>query len=244
MNQRICFPVLETNTIKYSVQPGTGFLDDGYYRATRQVHSGIDLNAVTGGDTDYGNRVRCCADGIVVSAGDYPSWGGIVLVHHPDLGVWTQYAHLINICVRAGQRVSMSTPLGQIGKGANNQFPSHLHFEVRRSLLPAQFWASARFPTKVGAEQYIREHYLDPKEWLEQHRALRRLAEVEAVQHTRPAPNHEEAKSTSPQSGGRILLSRAGQPFTDISGARVEIKDAKSVVVNATDTDKIQVRVD
>lgn len=184
---RVCAPVLETDTIKYSVQPGTGFLSDGYFRATKgQQHPAIDLNAVTGGNTDYGNRVRACADGVVIAAGDFPVWGGIVLIHHPELGVWTQYAHLIGIQVKAGQRVTMGQHIGGIGRGQNNRYTAHLHFEVRRSNLPADFWPSSRFPSKAGAEAYIREHYLDPEEWLAKHNALRTLAEVEGA--SKPAP--------------------------------------------------------
>lgn len=57
-----------------------------------------------------------------------------------------------------------------------------------------------------------------------------------------PAPIdvHFDAAQDSP----RVVLSQGGQPFQDISGARVEIKNAGSVVINATDPAKIQVRVD
>lgn len=57
----------------------------------------------------------------------------------------------------------------------------------------------------------------------------------------RPAP--AVTPVTTPPSGPRVLLSQFGKPFVDIGGARVEIKDAASVVINATDPDKIQVRV-
>lgn len=42
----------------------------------------------------------------------------------------------------------------------------------------------------------------------------------------------------------RVVLSRFGGEFEDISDARVEIRDAKSVVINATDPLKVQVRVE
>lgn len=178
---RVCSPVLETDTIKYSVQPGTGFLDPGYFRATKgQQHTGADFNATTGGNTDLGNRVRACADGVVVAAKDYPVWGGIVLIHHPDLGVWTQYGHLINIAVKAGQTVKMGDILGGIGRGAGNRYYAHLHFEVRRSDLPADHWPSSRMGAAAAAA-YIRQHYLDPEAWLKEQHALCTLAGVEAA---------------------------------------------------------------
>lgn len=213
----ICNPVLEAPGITYTVQPGCGWLDPGYYRATKQVHSGIDLNATTGGDSDLGNRVRACADGVVVAAGDFPSWGGIVLIHHPELGVWTQYAHLTGIPVKVGDRVRMGDVVGHIGKGAEGQFWAHLHFEVRRSLLPAQFWASARFQTRAGAEAYIREHYLDPEIWLREHSALRTLAEVQKARGEgrkavgAPTPVRGPAPDSAPALPFVRLINRAGQ---------------------------------
>lgn len=220
---RVCNPVLETDTIKYSVQPGCGWLDPGYYQVTKQQHSGCDLNALTGGDSDYGNRVRCVADGVVVTAGQFPSWGGIVLIHHPALGVWTQYAHLINIAVKAGQPVRMGDPVGQIGKGANNQFLAHLHFEVRRSLLPAEFWASSRFPTKAGAEAYIREHYLDPEKWLEEHQAIRTLAALEGHLKVQAAPIITPAgpQAVTPKGWEPVYDPATGNP---IPGRYVSVK--------------------
>lgn len=248
---RVCNPVLETDAIKYSVQPGCAFLDPRYFAGSRHAHSGIDLNDVRGADTDLGNRVRACADGIVVAAGDYPDWGGIVLIHHPDLSVWTQYAHVTGIPVQVGQRVNMGEVIGHIGKGANNQYAAHLHFEVRRSELPANFWASNRFyangrsnaKVRELATAYIREHYLDPEKWLEEHQAIRTLSALEGHLKVQAAPIITPAGPQAVPAGPRVVLSRYGQPFEDISGARVEIKDAGSVVINATDPQKIQVRV-
>ncbi|MCP2015604.1 murein DD-endopeptidase MepM/ murein hydrolase activator NlpD [Deinococcus sp. HSC-46F16] len=177
----VCNPVLETDTIRYSIQPGCAFLDPGYYPGTKQAHSGIDLNDVRGGDSDLGNRVRAVADGVVVAAGTFPKWGGIVLIHHPDLGVWTQYGHVYGITVQVGQTVRMGDIIGQIGKMEGNRGWAHLHFEVRRSLLPPDFWASNRYNTRRQATDYIREHYHDPEDWLAEHGALRTLAEVEVA---------------------------------------------------------------
>lgn len=247
MNTTVCFPVLETEDIKYSVQPGCGFLDNLYWNATKQAHSGADFNATTGGDSDYGNRVRCCADGVVVTAGQFASWGGIVLVHHPDLGVWTQYAHLINIRVRAGQVVRMGDVLGQIGKGGNNQFFAHLHFEVRRAELPAQFWASTRFPSRAAAEAYIREYYLDPVEWLREQGALRTIAELDMALAQTKAPALPAPPASPPPpaaSARRVKFSQPGvKGWTDITGARVEVTRPQKIIVNALDEETIWISV-
>ena len=58
---------------------------------------------------------------------------------------------------------------------------------------------------------------------------------------TPPVPASPPPSTVPP--GTRVVLSRYGQPFEDISSARVEIKDAGSVVINATDPSKTQVRV-
>ncbi|WP_261665482.1 M23 family metallopeptidase [Deinococcus sp. Marseille-Q6407] len=196
----ICNPVLETATIKYSVQPGCHWLDAKYYPGTKQAHTGCDLNATTGGDTDYGNRVRCVADGIVQAAGNYPTWGGIVLISHPELGVYTQYAHLINIAVKPGDTVKMGDPVGQIGKGAKNQFMAHLHFEVRKSRLAPDYWPSAHVDTRAAAAKFIREHYLDPEAWLEQHGAMRGYDEVmQARGEGKPIKSYPEVPALPPK---------------------------------------------
>lgn len=198
----ICYPVLETPELQYSVQPGCGFLDDGYFRATNQVHPANDYNATTGKDTDYGNRIRAIADGVVVEAGDFSGWGGIVHIDHGPLGVYSQSAHLFGITVRRGQQIHAGDVIGQMGKGEHNQFWAHLHFELRRSLLPAAFWPSTRFRSKAAAEAYICEHYIDSELWLPQHGALRTLAEVEAARRgqfpmptVRPRPQAPPAAS-------------------------------------------------
>lgn len=46
------------------------------------------------------------------------------------------------------------------------------------------------------------------------------------------------------QSAPRVLLSQAGDEFQDITGKRVTVTDAKQVVINATNPEKIQVRLD
>lgn len=230
----ICWPVLETDTIKYSVQPGLGFLADGYWKARGMAHTGCDLNATTGGDTDLGNNVRAVADGVIVEAGqNYRGWGGIVLIHHPHLGVWTQYAHLQPVRVKTGDVVRMGDVIGNIGKGDRGQFLAHLHFEVRRALLPAAEWPSSTIKDRGACEAWISARYLDPEKWLNDRGAMRTLAEVQAARAPQPAP--VVVPALPPQSAGaRVLLSLPGQPFEDVTGARVTVERPQKVVVNAT----------
>jgi len=230
----VCNPVLETAEIRYSVQPGCGFLSEGYWRASlnpktkkRSIHPGIDLNDVRGGDSDLGNRVRAIADGVVVTARDYDTWGGIVLIYHPALGVWSQSAHLQGIKVQPGQQVQMGDVIGHIGKAA---WPwAHLHFEIRVSELPADFWPSARFPSKAAAEAYVREHYVDPEAWLEGHQALRTLDEVERARaerrHTAPATAPSRPSAARPANWYPVNDAATKQP---ISGRWVSVQRNKT----------------
>lgn len=251
---QVCNPVLETPEIKYSIQPGCAFLDPRYYPGTRQAHSGIDLNDVRGGDSDLGNRVRAVADGEVIAAGDYPNWGGIVVLHHPTLGVWTQYAHMIGIRVKVGQKVRMGDVLGHIGKGADGQFWAHLHFEVRRSLLAPDFWASNRFNAKGRpaaqvrqlAENYIREHYHDPEAWLEGHQALRTLEEVNMTRAPKPKPAPKPVDIPAlplPQTPPRRVLVPDGEGgWRNLAGRSFEINgDAVTVRVNAENGLRVEI---
>lgn len=177
----ICYPVLAAPGLAYSVQPGLGFCAPGYLQATGSVHTGADFNDVRGGNSDLGAPVYAVADGVVVSAAFYPTWGNIVLLHHPALGVWTQYAHLHDMPVTAGQGVRMGDQIGTIGRGAANRFVAHLHFEVRRVEMRPDNWPSTTMRDPAAAEAWIRARYLDPEAWLREGRALPALAQVEAV---------------------------------------------------------------
>ncbi|OWL98970.1 hypothetical protein CBQ26_00490 [Deinococcus indicus] len=63
-------------------------------------------------------------------------------------------------------------------------------------------------------------------------RALAALPDTPAPAAPAPAPAPDPAPGQR-----RVLLSQGGQPWEDISGARVEIKNAKTVVINATEED-------
>jgi murein DD-endopeptidase MepM/ murein hydrolase activator NlpD len=52
-----------------------------------------------------------------------------VVIRHPD-GRYSQYAHLSQLSVRAGQQVSGGQQVGRSGSTGNATGP-HLHFEIR-----------------------------------------------------------------------------------------------------------------
>lgn len=155
-----------------------GFLSQDYYHATGSDHTGVDINANTGGDTDFDDRIYCITDGVVVEATSYPVWGNVVLVYHPGPKVWSQYAHLHTVWVPKGKQVKAGEVVGTMGKGANNKFISHLHFEIRYNLLPGNYWPSAVYSlSRRRARECIAANYVDGIKFLQKNNACEDLPE-------------------------------------------------------------------
>lgn len=187
----LCYPVLPVR--EYVVWDGCAFLDPAYLAAEKSQHPGIDLNLRTGGDSDLGQPVYSVAEGTVTHAKYHRVWGNVVVVYHPALGVWTQYAHLHDIRVIVGQRLEAGHVLGGIGKGGTSpQYPkgryhAHLHFEVRTVDLPGDEWPSATMGAEQAA-QYIRRTRKSPVRWLEELGAVKTLEELRPPVPAPPPP--------------------------------------------------------
>jgi len=110
--------------LKFPVPSGTLSSPFGYRRGI--FHTGLDIKAPQGDD------VLACSDGQVVCAGTrkgYRSYGRTVLIDH-GRNVHTLYAHLSNIHVTSGQKVSQGQKIACIGCTGRATAP-HLHLEVR-----------------------------------------------------------------------------------------------------------------
>lgn len=88
-----------------------------------RAHLGTDFAAPTG------TAVRSMADGTVEFAGVQNGFGNVVFVDHGANKV-TVYAHLSQINVNPGQRVSQGQNIGAVGQTGWATGP-HLHFEFR-----------------------------------------------------------------------------------------------------------------
>ncbi|UQN10349.1 M23 family metallopeptidase [Deinococcus sp. QL22] len=176
------WPTLDTPTTRYTVQTGCAFLDAAYYRAEGSVHPAIDLNAVTGGNTDLGDPVHGVDSGVVVAVMWDGYIGGIVEIKHED-GSISGYWHLRDIHVTLGQRVSGGDLIGQIGKGAKLNMAAHLHFYVKKAgvVLAPSHWPSAHIKNRQACEAFVREHYHPPEHWLYARGAKRTLASLQAL---------------------------------------------------------------
>ncbi|NJQ00287.1 transglycosylase family protein [Streptomyces zingiberis] len=104
------------------VAPSTAYRASGASWSSGH-HTGVDFPVATG------TSVKAVAAGEVVSAGWAGAYGYQVVVRHAD-GRYSQYAHLSQLSVRAGQQVGAGSQLGRSGSTGNSTGP-HLHFEVR-----------------------------------------------------------------------------------------------------------------
>ncbi|MGA5643349.1 peptidoglycan DD-metalloendopeptidase family protein [Streptomyces cinereoruber] len=86
-------------------------------------HTGIDFSA------GIGTPIRAVGPGKVVSASRVAAYGRQVIIRHAD-GMYTQYAHMSELKVSAGDTVKGGQVIGLSGADGNVDGP-HLHFEVR-----------------------------------------------------------------------------------------------------------------
>ncbi|WP_329130019.1 transglycosylase family protein [Streptomyces sp. NBC_01476] len=90
---------------------------------TSGYHTGVDFLVSTG------TAVHAVAAGKVVTAGWGGSYGYQIVIRHAD-GHYSQYGHLSQISVKAGQQVNEGQRIGRSGATGNATGP-HLHFEMR-----------------------------------------------------------------------------------------------------------------
>ncbi|MDQ2065387.1 DUF5930 domain-containing protein [Xinfangfangia sp. CPCC 101601] len=110
--------------VKNSVRWTSGFggRNDPLGRGYRK-HEGQDFGG------DYGTPIITTGDGVVTFAGWQSGYGRLIKVQHA-FGIETRYAHLSQIRVEVGQRVSRGDRIGDMGNSGRST-GTHLHYEVR-----------------------------------------------------------------------------------------------------------------
>ncbi|GHC58900.1 M23 family metallopeptidase [Neogemmobacter tilapiae] len=101
---------------------GFGYRRDPKGAGTR-MHTGLDFAG------SYGTAIYATADGVVTDAGWENGYGRMITIRH-DFGIETRYAHLSDIHVSAGQRVSRGERIGDMGNSGRST-GTHLHYEIR-----------------------------------------------------------------------------------------------------------------
>ncbi|MBN8456212.1 MAG: peptidoglycan DD-metalloendopeptidase family protein [Verrucomicrobia bacterium] len=163
---------------------GNGKRYRGWYVATRfceayhlGIHNGEDWNGSGGGDTDLGQPVHSIASGRVLTVTAGPPFGNIVVIEHRYLEngilttVFSQYDHLREVIVKEGDTLKRRQKIGTIGKGDSDQFPAHLHLEIRKA--NTRGFSPFFWPSSNGwDEKKIREHYEEPRTFIQSRRKL------------------------------------------------------------------------
>lgn len=110
--------------VRDAVRYTSGF---GYRRdpktGGRRMHNGSDFAG------SHGTDIFSTADGVVTHAGWQSGFGKLIKIQH-EFGIETRYAHLTNIRVKVGQRVSRGDHIGDMGSTGRST-GTHLHYEVR-----------------------------------------------------------------------------------------------------------------
>jgi hypothetical protein len=118
--------------------PANDLVDETYLygstaNGTREPHHGVEF------PNKSGTPVYAVESGMVIFAGPdaaavYSPWpnfyGNLVVIQHKD-NLFTLYAHLSQIDVKANGVVGAGTKIGEVGR-TGVAIGSHLHFEVRR----------------------------------------------------------------------------------------------------------------
>ncbi len=150
----------------------------GYYKARglrlrSPQHFGEDWNGRSGGNSDLGDPVYSCADGIVTFAHDVKTgWGNVVLIRHayrdPSSSsvkfIDSLYGHLDKILVKNGQSIKRGQQVGTIGTN-RGMYPAHLHFEMRHNINIGM--------NRSGIPSTM-DHWADPSQFISKYRRLSR----------------------------------------------------------------------
>jgi septal ring factor EnvC (AmiA/AmiB activator) len=102
---------------------------------TRLISNGIKIDAA-----DF-SQVKSVESGIVVFAGQFRSYGKVIIIDHSDLN-FSVYGLLDKIFVKIKQKVSRGAVIAELGNGGN----SVLYFEIRHNSVPddPMLWLQAK----------------------------------------------------------------------------------------------------
>lgn len=132
-------------------------------------HTGADLNLnVPRWNMDRGAPVYAVASGVVTWAGRVGEyWRNIIVIRHDPLPdgtqVYSRYAHVENLLVRAGDRVTRGQQICVVGKSGGSSGNYHLHFDISPTDVLKDNPGHWPGPNR---EEVIR-HYIDPLQFIQ-----------------------------------------------------------------------------
>lgn len=117
----------------WPISKSEGIIFSCYGYARGRLHSGIDIAA------PVGTKVVAADGGTVIAASniDPGGFGNTVIIKHSN-SRWTLYAHLSNITVQNGDKVSQGQEIAKSGgaagaPGSGSSQGPHLHFNIQKS---------------------------------------------------------------------------------------------------------------
>lgn len=118
---------------KVNVTSNFGFRN---LKGSPDFHHGIDLAQGEGTPilAAYSGTVEVAQFGVKGSG--FGGYGNVVVINHHN-GFWTLYGHLSKINVKVGDQVQRGQVIGLEGN-TGFSFGSHLHFEIKKSLIGGQ----------------------------------------------------------------------------------------------------------
>ena len=162
------FPVGGRNGQGWAV---TGYDFMQWSNFSNSWHPGEDWNIPGAGNGDFGEPVYSIGHGVVVYSGWNTAQGNIIQIEHTladGSQVWSQYSHLDKRLAATGETVWRRQQIGTVGRGPNNSFTAHLHFEIRKLNMPSNAWPRTNGQPWTRAKAL--EHYLHPTRFIQQNR--------------------------------------------------------------------------
>ncbi len=113
-------------------------------------HTGLDIQSENGND-----KVHPVKEGVVVLSKNHPQYGNTVVVRHTN-GIESLYAHMSQLLVKVGDKVTHDSVLGYIGNTGVST-GKHLHLEILVGGYPVN-------PQKViRTAQHVQQIQISPK---------------------------------------------------------------------------------
>ncbi|QNN42497.1 M23 family metallopeptidase [Pedobacter roseus] len=108
-----------------TITSGFGHRENPFTGENVETHKGLDIRA------NYGDPVKCTANGKVIFAGKRGAYGNCIILKHGN-GFETYYGHLSKILVEEGENVIAGNNIGKVGSTGRSTGP-HLHYEVHQN---------------------------------------------------------------------------------------------------------------